>query len=159
MKLLEKNDKEVVFWLHPDEHKALLLVLNQYPVLKENYQSLTKSQDPKLAEAAQELLRQSLAEQKAENLRFKQNFMVEGRHLKKSGRGWKMILQAHEIERLLQVLNDVRVGLWYQLDCPENTKPTSWLGEDAEKLEKYWMMEISGALEWNLIELMENFGY
>lgn len=159
MKLVQKNDEGAVFWLHPDDRAALLMVLDQYPVLKEDYQSLTQSQDSKLAEAARELLRQSLAEQKAENQRFKQTFMLEGRHLQKVQRGWHMTLKSHEIERLLQVLNDVRVGLWYALDCPDIAVPESWNLEKPEQLEKLWLMEAAGSLEWRILELLEHFGY
>ncbi len=159
MKLVKKTDDEVVFWLHPDEYEALLMVVDQYPVLKEDYQTLSQSQDPKIVEAAQELLRQSLEEQKAENQRFKQTFMQQGKHLKRVGKGYHLILKAHEVERLLQVLNDVRVGMWYALGCPESNDPEVVLKSNLHHLDKYWAMEIAGSLEWNLIELLENLGY
>ncbi|MCX8157259.1 MAG: hypothetical protein N3J91_12575 [Verrucomicrobiae bacterium] len=159
MKLVQKSDDEVVFWLNPDEREALLMVVDQYPVLKEDYQSLTHSQDPRIVEAAQELLRQALAEQKAENQRFKQTFMQEGKHLKRVGRGYHLRLKGHEVERLLQVLNDVRVGLWHALGCPESMNPEVLLKRNPGHLDKYWAMEIAGSLEWHIIELLENLGY
>jgi hypothetical protein len=159
MKLVKKGEDEVVFWLHPKEHAALMLVVEHYPVLKEDYQTLTHSQDPKIAEAARELLRQSLAEQKAENLRFKQTFLQAGQHLKKMGRGYHLVLKPHEMERLLQVLNDVRVGLWHALDCPDLGNPEVLSKASASQLEKFWTMELAGSLEWNLIELLEQLGY
>ena len=159
MKLVKKTDDEVVFWLHPDERDALLMVVDHYPVLKEDYQSLRQSPDPKIAEAVQELLRQALAEQKAENQRFKQTLLQEGSHLKRVGRGYHLTLKPHEVERLLQVLNDVRVGLWYALGCPESHEPEAMLHGHLRQLDKYWAMELAGSLEWNLIELLENLGY
>jgi hypothetical protein len=159
MKLVKKSDDEVVFWLSSEERAALLRVIDQYPVLKEDYQSLTTSNDPHLAQAAQELLRQSLAEQKAENQRFKQTFMRDGQHLKKAGRGHHLILKTHEIDRLLQVLNDVRVGLWYALGCPEPANAEGYEITQFAQIEQCWLMDIAGSFEWQIIELLENFGY
>lgn len=159
MKLVKKMEEEVVFWLSPEERAALLRVVDQYPVLKEDYQPLTHSTDPQIAQAAQELLRQSLAEQKAENHRFKQTFLRDGQHLKKAGRGYHCILKPQEMDRLLQVLNDVRVGLWYALGCPEPAHLEALETTPYAQIEKWWLMELAGSLEWELIELLENLGY
>ena len=48
-----------------------------------------------------------------------QGLLVSGRRFTGDGDKYLLTLQGEEIEWLLQALNDVRVGCWIQLGCPE----------------------------------------
>jgi len=73
------------------------------------------------------------------------------------GAGFRVIFSREEMEWLLQVLNDVRVGSWLALGCPDPDAGKA--PEVNESNAKYmFLMELSGHFEWVLLEALDGAG-
>jgi hypothetical protein len=67
--------------------------------------------------------------------------------------GFRFALSAPEIEWLLQVLNDVRVGSWIGLGSPDTEKGGKIpLTEETAPL--LWVMEMAGSFEMVLLDAL-----
>lgn len=158
MKLVHKDDQQAVFHLTKREKETLLEVLKLYPVLNSSFQPLSKTTDPEKLHADQELLEQSLLEHKELNRQFLQKLFANPQRLCAHGQGWRLTLEAGEVDWFLQVLNDIRVGKWYQAGCPDESEGRP-LNLTAANLECLWAMEVAGSFQWQIIEALENLGY
>ena len=73
--------------------------------------------------------------------------------LTKSGSRFRLLLQPTEVEWLLQVLNDVRVGSWLALGEPDEDKPPDLTPENF----RYAVaMEVCGAFQSALLAALGN---
>ncbi|HEX3716554.1 MAG TPA: hypothetical protein VH595_01185 [Verrucomicrobiae bacterium] len=100
--------------------KALLLATVQlFPVLPAGYHRLTK--DPQDAPPAeQHLLEEAMARQKAEHkARINKFLRSEAPFFQEVEDDVYLHLTAEQLEWLLQVLNDIRVGSWVKLGSPD----------------------------------------
>jgi hypothetical protein len=100
--------------------KALLLATVQiYPVLDPSHHRITK--DPKdAAPAEQRLLEEAMERQTAEHRAKLEVFLrAESPVFQDTGEELYMDLTGEELEWLLQVLNDIRVGSWVKLGSPD----------------------------------------
>jgi hypothetical protein len=100
--------------------KALLLATVQvFPVLDPAYHRLTKN--PKDARPAeQRLLEEAMERQKNEHKARLDKFLrAEAPVFQESGDELYLSLSSEQLEWLLQVLNDIRVGSWVQLGSPD----------------------------------------
>jgi len=137
---LESVGDRYDFQIGTKERALLLAILGRYPVVPPAHQRLSREN---VAAEAQELLDAALAEQREANRRKAVEF-TKGRSLfRKSAGGWILSLSAEEIEWLLQVLNDVRVGSWLALGSPDGTAEILAAVND-ETVTHLWAMEMSG---------------
>jgi hypothetical protein len=100
--------------------KALLLATVQiFPVLAPSHHRLTK--DPKdAAPAEQRLLEEAMERQTAEHkARLNEFLRAAAPVFRESGDELYLNLSGEQLEWLLQVLNDIRVGSWVQLGSPD----------------------------------------
>jgi hypothetical protein len=100
--------------------KALLLATVQiFPVLAPSYHRLTK--DPKnAAPAEQRLLEEAMERQKGEHkARLSEFLLADVPVFTEAGEELYLNLSGEQLEWLLQVLNDIRVGSWVQLGSPD----------------------------------------
>ncbi|HWH68747.1 MAG TPA: hypothetical protein VNT26_05145, partial [Candidatus Sulfotelmatobacter sp.] len=139
MKFLQTAKGQLVFQLGKREKRLLLQVLNLYPCLPPAHQPLSKSAALPDQEASQHLLEEALSEQRAENKKQVQALLADPQRLTENPLGWLLTLTPVEVEWLLQVLNDIRVGSWVLLGSPEQgmallneqTAPHIWAMESA----------------------------
>jgi hypothetical protein len=99
--------------------KALLLATVQvFPVLDPTYHRLTK--DPRnAAPAEQRLLEEAMERQTADHkARLSELLRGEAPMFQETGEELYLNLSGEQVEWLLQVLNDIRVGSWVQLGSP-----------------------------------------
>ena len=150
MKLLKTEREKFIFHLVKREKQLLLAVLNQYPLIPSAHQPLSKTGGTVQAEINQRLLDESLAEQRQENKRQLQELLNDKRRFHDTDTGCRMTLMAPDIEWLLQVLNDVRVGSWILLGSPEKDV---WDFEVNEQTAPHaWAMEMAGYFQMHLLE-------
>ena len=100
--------------------KALLLATVQvFPVLDPTYHRLTK--DPRnAAPAEQRLLEEAMERQKREHkARLSEFLLADVPVFTEAGEELYLNLSGEQLEWLLQVLNDIRVGSWVQLGSPD----------------------------------------
>lgn len=154
MKLIRTSKDRFWFQFGQREMDRLKTVLRFYPCLPSAYQRLTKSAVLPDAEASQKLLDEALAEQQAENKKRLATFLAEPKRLTASAAGWQLALSSGELEWLLQVLNDVRIGSWVILGSPEQR-----LEALTEKTAPHaWAMEMAGWFQMGFLEGMEGAG-
>ena len=148
MKLSKSTPDQFQFQLSPREKDLLLVVLRLYPRVPPAHQPLTKSPDPDPAD--QRLLDEALAESRAQNQRQLQALLSDPNRLKREDRIWRLTLSGSEVEWLLQVLNDVRVGSWIRIGSP--AAPLKALNTD--NAPDLWAMEMAGSFQMRFLELL-----
>lgn len=101
------------------ERALLLATVQIFPVLESSYHRLTK--DPKnAAPAEQRLLEDAMERQKAQHKAKLAEFLrAEPPVFQDAGEEIYLNLSGEQLEWLLQVLNDIRVGSWVQLGSPD----------------------------------------
>lgn len=150
MKRVSDGADKMVFHLHPRERMLLQEVLQLYPLVPSGHQKLDRhGLDATLIEG-QQLLDEALAEQRQEHRQRVRQFIEDPRTFETVTGGCHLALTKPQMEWLLQVLNDVRVGSWLKLGAPEEevrrkTVPT----EDTEPL--LYAMDVCAYFQSNLI--------
>ncbi|MGA2751563.1 MAG: hypothetical protein ABSG59_22585 [Verrucomicrobiota bacterium] len=109
----------LVFQMNQVEKAFLLATLQLFPVLEDSHHHL--SQDPgATGPADQRLLQQAMARQRQQyRAKLDDFFRAQRRFFTNAQEGVQLALTAEQLEWLLQILNDIRVGSWVQLGCPE----------------------------------------
>lgn len=150
MKLFRVEVDGYVFHLGKREKELLALILRQYPVIPPAHYKLSKSAAT-VDTANQRLLDEALAEQRKENRKLVDAFLADTQRFSEMPNYSRLKLAAGEIEWLLQVLNDVRVGNWILAGSPEELphSETSGPGTPHE-----WGMELAGFFQMNLLRAL-----
>lgn len=129
------------------EKDLLVETVNLFPVTTENTQSVSKTGDPDELEENQALLDEAMAAHKQESKDWIKGILHNSTRLKFYQDAYHLWLRVEEIEPLLQILNDVRVGSWIQLGCPENVSELNMAEVSTDNARYAWAMEVSGAFE------------
>jgi hypothetical protein len=148
MKLIQTTKTRLVFHVGQREKHSLLQVLSQYPRVGSAHHLLSKSGRLPDAEENQQLLDESMAEQRADNKKQLQALLADPRRFAHTETGARLSLSHAEVEWLLQVLNDIRVGSWIALGSPEQ-KPTELTPANAPH---FLAMEMAGYFQMHLLE-------
>ena len=123
MKLLRADKKGYVFQLSRREQQLLLETIKLYPLVPATHHRLSPDQTMAQADENQRMLEESLAEHRAANRRQVLAMLNDGAHFREVKSGLELQLSPSDLEWLLQVLNDVRVGSWLNLGEPEPPEP------------------------------------
>lgn len=144
MKLLRTGKTGLVFQFGTREKKLLLETLELYPLVPASHHRLARNDDQSQSAENQRLLEESLAEQRRENRKQVQAMLEKPRRFREAQGGFELTLTRSEIEWLLQVLNDIRVGSWLALGEPEQ-------GEEPEVTEQnmryHFALQVSGMFQ------------
>jgi len=149
VKIFRAGDK-FIFEVGSREKRLLLDVLRLYPLIPAAHH-LEKSH--RLPDSSQKLLDEALAEQRAENKKQIESFLAEPGRFEKTEAGWKFSPSSTELEWLLQVLNDIRVGSWINLGSPEDKLDLRLMNK--ETAPHLWAMEIAGAFQMQMLEALK----
>ncbi len=154
MRLIRTSGDKLLFHLGQREKQALGVVLKLYPRIPSAHQPLSKTATLPDQDAAQRLLDEALAEQRAENKNKVRAFLANPKRFSVDEKGWRLTLSPVDVEWLLQILNDIRVGSWIILGAPE---------EKEEELNEttaphIWAMEVSGYFQMGLLEALGKGG-
>jgi len=153
VKLLRLKKGGFVFFLEKREKQQLLALLHRYPLVPSAHQSLSKSAAAAHQnEANQRLLDEALAEQREENKKQFQQLLKDKNRFHPTEDGWHMTLSGPDIEWLLQVLNELRVGNWLALGAPEHDVWDFELSQ--ENAPCAWAMEMAGYFQVQLLEAL-----
>ena len=150
MKLIEQNADRFVFRLGRREKVLLFEVLKLYPLVPACHPRQPGSAAEKDV-TDQELLESSLAEHRAENRRQVLAMLTEPGRLQAVGHSFHLSLTAAQVEWLLQVLNDVRVGSWLAIGSPDD-KQSRAANLTAENIRYVFALEVSGLFEMALLK-------
>jgi hypothetical protein len=148
LRFLKQVDDHWVFRLGTGEKLLLCHLLNLYPQIPPGRQPLSKSRAVPEPAASQQMLDEALAESRGENKKRVEVFLADKHRFARRKNGWWFRLNAAEIEWLLCVLNDIRVGSWVSLGSPERL--LNDLNE--ETAPRYAAMELAGSFQVCLLE-------
>ncbi len=151
MKLVESKDGQYVFRFSRRERELLAHILQQFPVGTQPVGPISKSGAAEQVAEQEELLVEAMAAQRAEDRHLVDAFLGEqGRFAEVKG-GFHLRLSTAQMDWLLQVLNEVRVGLWVKAGRPEAPRAMVLGGhlEPALTMElcAHFQMVLLGALE------------
>jgi len=153
VKFVRASNNRFVFHLAKRDKRLLQDVLKLYPRIPPGHQRLTKGGKLPDAEASEQLLNEALAEQRAENKERVRAFLESPKRFVENETGSRLSLSPTELEWLLQVLNDIRVGSWVLLGSPEPRMELRLLNEKTAP--DFWAMEMSGYFQAHLLEATE----
>jgi hypothetical protein len=153
VKRISADEQLLVFLLTTRERDMLIQLLSTYPVVPPAHHAVSKDQsDPRLSEH-QRLLDEALAEQRAANRRHVEQWLAKPQIFERAKAGWRLAIPRDDIEWLLQVLNDVRVGNWLRLGRPADYSEAP--PADLSKAEAWFAMQLSGYFEASLVAALE----
>jgi hypothetical protein len=140
-----------VFHISRREKVVLLATLKLYPLLNASYHQL--SRDTKTTgQSEQQWLEEAMEQQRQDHKKRLGQFCNNDRRFFKDGKDDILLtLTGEQMEWLLRVLNDIRVGSWVRLDRPEleAAQKTGLTGTQARLLTA---MELSGYFQAALLE-------
>jgi hypothetical protein len=146
-----KTDKETLHFHMAEKEKALLFqILDLYPLIPGAHQKLSRTED---RPEDQKLLETALAEQRGQNKKELLAMMKGKSRFRRSGQGWDFSIPVGQVEWLLQVLNDVRVGSWLALGSPEEPQKVFAL-LNKQTAPHFWAMEIAGHFQGVMLEAL-----
>jgi hypothetical protein len=120
MKKVRTTKDYQVFHLLPQEKQLLLEILKLYPVIPESHASLSKTGDLEAWAEQEALLREALAEQRQHHQQQLQSLLNDPQWFTRCANGYRFTLNQAQLEWLLQILNDIRIGSWLKLGAPED---------------------------------------
>ncbi len=119
MNLLRVDQDRYEFQLGRREQHVFCEVLRAFPVTPLEHHRLVRDDPAPAGAEDQGLLQDSMAELKAGSRRRLEVFLANQHRFQPLPDGSRVVLTREEIEWLLQVLNDVRVGSWLALGSPD----------------------------------------
>ena len=146
MKLRHRTEDKYELEFDADEKDLLFHLLNLYPLVPESYHRLTKDKNLPHCEENQQLLNEALKAQRDQNKKEILGLINQsGRFVTEAG-GSRAVFTRAELEWLLQVVNDVRVGNWLILGSPSGQKEKK-LRLNPESMRHMMLMELAGVFE------------
>jgi hypothetical protein len=147
----DSSERSLIFQIAQHEEALLLAILRLYPVMENEHHRLTK--DPKPADSSgQQLLEEAMSQQRtAFRKKVDQLFRSPHRFFKDADGERRLVLTREQLEWMLKVLNDIRIGSWVKMGCPDLDKPrpVEISRENARSLQA---MHISGQFQLVLLE-------
>ena len=153
MKLVRRHKAEFLFEISETEKPLLLHVLKLYPLVPATHHRLSKGSQIPDQEANQHLLEEALKHQRAETRKQLLALLNESKRFTPCKAGHHFTLTRSEIEWLLQVLNDVRIGSWIALGSPDEEREEKYLVEE-ESAAQVAVMHIAGGFEMLLLNAL-----
>ena len=151
MKLLRASPDQCVFRLAQREQQLLHDTLQLYPLVPPAHYRIAAADHLADEGEAQRMLDEALAENRGENRRQILALFEDPRQVRKTARGIDLTLTPAQIEWLLQVLNDIRVGSWLALGEPEENQLPRLKSGDAV----YWVaLEVCGIYQSVLLSAL-----
>jgi len=140
-----------VFHITQREKAVLLAILRLFPLLDPSYHQL--SRNPKTTGAAdQEWLEAAMEQQQKDHKKKLGQFFSNDQRFFKDGQGdLHLTLTGEQMEWMLRVLNEIRVGSWVRLGRPE-MEAARKIRLTAAQARLFTAMELSGYFQAVLLE-------
>ncbi len=140
-----------VFHISQREKVVLLATLKLYPLLDVSHHQL--SRNPKTSgQAEQQWLEETMEQQRQDHKKRLGQFFNNDRRFFKDGKDDLLLtLTGEQMEWLLRVLNEIRVGSWVRLGQPE-LEAARKIGLTGAQARLFTAMELSGYFQAALLE-------
>ena len=145
MKFVQVNQQGYGFEFNLREKQLLFKVLSLYPLVPSAHHRLSRT-NAKTGVENQALLEESLADHREEARKRVQALMHNPRSFPAKGHTYHWTASRPEMEWILQVLNEVRVGSWLALGSP-NLQAAKTARPTPENAAHYWALDIAGGFE------------
>ncbi len=122
MKLIRREADCLVFRFSKREYEALMTTLRLAPLFPRGAEPISRESQEltKAVPAAQADLDEALADHRLEQTAGVTALFTDPRRCgQQPGGSWQLTLNDTDAIRLLQVLNEIRVGAWEKLGCPD----------------------------------------
>jgi len=155
VKLIQRDGENFLFHISKREKGLFFEVLKLYPLIPTAHHRVSQTAAPGVMES-QKLLEGALAERTKENKRQLLAMLNHEAGLQETegARAHRFKLNVPQVEWLLQVLNDIRVGSWLILGEPDEKK-----GKPIELNDKnaryYAAMEFCGLFQMTLLNAIQ----
>lgn len=153
MKLVSRQGEELVFELRQRERDLLGGILRLYPLLNADYHQVSRTGSTEQIAECEHLLCDAMAEQRSKNKKLVADFLTDKHWIEEKPGRYRLTFTAWQVEWLLQVLNDVRVGSWVILGKPDPEKGDK-VEISAGKLPYAGAMDLSGYFQMVLLEAL-----
>ncbi|MEY4386560.1 MAG: hypothetical protein RLY20_1843 [Verrucomicrobiota bacterium] len=153
MRLFRNGKEAITFRLTSAERSLFQQILRQYPVVPPSHHKLSKTINDAAAAEDQHLLDEALAEQRGSHKKHLDAWLSDPKRFRTTKTSCTLTLPRTDVEWLLQVLNDVRVGNWLLLGGPqERIEP-----DDLDpQLHRLWAsMELAGMFQMAVLHALE----
>jgi hypothetical protein len=150
VKIVRTGD-QLVLELGRREQQLLLGLLRRYPCVPTAHYHRRGS--ARLPDSSRRLLDEALAQQRAATKKQVQEWLSNPRRFEPNEAGCRVALSVSEVEWLLRVLNDIRVGSWVLLGAPEENLDRAMLNDKTAP--HFLTMEMAGHFEMQLLEALE----
>jgi len=152
LKLLAKDDKSFTFLIGKREREMMTGILRRYPMIIANH--FKNRWAGQSVHPTDELIQEALAEQQRENKKQLEEMLAQPGRFAEDEMGFRFSIAASEMEWLLQMFNDVRVGCCIQRGEPDPNKghmpPEQKINEQTVQLA--WTMEMAGLFVHEILE-------
>ena len=145
MRFFQASPDAFSFEFNQREKDWLFQVLERYPLIPAGHHRLSR-QPAALGNEHQAWLEESLAAHREEARRKLRQFMTNPGNFPADGDGFRWTASRADLEWMLQVLNDVRVGSWLALGSPD-LQAAKFTMPTPETRAHYLVMDIAGGLE------------
>jgi hypothetical protein len=150
VKFLKSDTAGLRFHFSAREKRILLELLELYPLVPASYPKLSRAADKS---DDQDLLEQALAAQRAESKQQVRAIIDAPSRFQPDPHGHRVTFKPSELECLLQVLNDIRVGSWLLLGSPESL-PGIFSALNDKTAPYFWAMEAAGEFQMTLLHAL-----
>ena len=120
MKLIHAATDAFQFEISADEKGLLFQLLQLYPLVPATHYRLSKDRQISNREENQLLLDETLSSQRLANRQQVEAMLNEPKRFATCAAGYQVSFRRGEMEWLLQVFNDVRLGSWIALGSPDH---------------------------------------
>jgi hypothetical protein len=155
VKLLNKTGEKFVFELMSEEKELLSKIFGLYPMLDRDKLELSKTIKDEQICQSKKILSDAFKEFQDSNKRFISELFEKSDNFKPSEdyEYYTLELDGEQIERLLQILNDIRVGMWQKLGCPDLENRKDFI-RSAEDVFAVYIMDICEYFEYYLLKAL-----
>ncbi|MDA7916306.1 hypothetical protein N9B94_03635 [Verrucomicrobia bacterium] len=143
MKLLRRSGKVAVIELDAGEHFVVAELFKRYPVLPPSHFELSRCGEFEGMEEDEAFLQETMSDEQMANVKELKELLTTEKYIKQVGDAYQIFLERPQIEWLLQVVNDIRVGSWAMLGSPEEVSDVEDFETDPSKRSYYFAMELS----------------
>jgi hypothetical protein len=151
VKLIRSGKEQFTFSLYKREKLLLFHILQMYPLVPVTHHRLSKGEKGGAQDEDQHVLEEALTESRRENRQRVLALLAERFH--QTAKEFEFTVAVPEIQWLLQVLNDLRVGAWIALGQPDELQ----VSEINETNAPYILaMEAAGQFQF---QLLTHLGY
>jgi len=154
VKLIQRDGESFLFHISKREKGLLFEVLKLYPLIPIAHHRVSQTAAALGVTETQKLLESALADRTRENKRQLLAMLNQETRLQEPVGAHRLTLSGPQMEWLLQVLNDIRVGSWLILGEPDEKKgkPIELNDENARY---YAAMEFCGLFQMTLLDALQ----